>query len=167
VATDLESAGYAFGAADLPAAGVGAPHRRQRLWFVAHAVQPRSQGRSGQAEEAMSIASVSGADGRLEHADGQKRTLYLREWRPRQALPATGGRGPLGGFWCDAEWLPCLDGKARPVEPGTFPLAHGVPARVGRLRAYGNAIVPEVAATFIRAYLDRRGVDSEAPNAVD
>ena len=49
------------------------------------------------------------------------------------------------------DWLPCTDGKARPVEPGTFPLAHGIPGRVGRLRAYGNAIIPQVAAEFIMA----------------
>ena len=55
--------------------------------------------------------------------------------------------------WADVDWLPCLDGKSRPVEPGTFPLAHGVPARVGRLRAYGNAIVPQVAAEILKAFL--------------
>jgi len=43
-----------------------------------------------------------------------------------------------------AEW--------RPVEPGTFPLAHGAPARAGRLRAYGNAICAPQAAEFISAY---------------
>ena len=56
--------------------------------------------------------------------------------------------------WERVELLPCTDGKARPVEPGTFPLAHGVPCRVGKLRAYGNAIVPQVAALFIRAYMN-------------
>jgi DNA (cytosine-5)-methyltransferase 1 len=35
-------------------------------------------------------------------------------------------------------------------------LAHGAPARVGRLRAYGNAIVPQAAAEVIGAYLDAR-----------
>ena len=59
-----------------------------------------------------------------------------------------------GGFWSGCDWLPCIDGKARPVEPGTFPLAYGVSNRVGRLRGYGNAIVPQVAAAFIDAYLD-------------
>lgn len=48
----------------------------------------------------------------------------------------------------------CRDGKWRPVEPGTQPLAHGLSARVGRLRAYGNAIVPQVAAELVAAYLD-------------
>ncbi len=56
-----------------------------------------------------------------------------------------------GGFWRDADWLYCRDDKWRPVEPGTFPLAHGLPARVGRLRGYGNAIVPAVAAAFVMA----------------
>jgi len=57
-------------------------------------------------------------------------------------------------LWGASDWLHCRDEKWRPVEPGTFPLAHGVPARVGRLRGYGNAIVPEVAAEVIRAYLE-------------
>jgi DNA (cytosine-5)-methyltransferase 1 len=64
---------------------------------------------------------------------------------------------PTHGHWGDADWLFCRDGKWRPVEPGTFPLVDGAPARVGRLRAYGNAIVCQVAQTFINAYLDIRG----------
>ncbi len=62
--------------------------------------------------------------------------------------------GIAGSFWGECDWLPCKDGKYRPVEPGTFPLAHGAPNRVGRLRGYGNAIVAPVAEAFIRAYLD-------------
>jgi DNA (cytosine-5)-methyltransferase 1 len=58
------------------------------------------------------------------------------------------------GFWDDLVWLPCRDGKVRPTQPGLQPLAHGIPGRVGRLRAYGNAIVPQVAAEFIGAFLD-------------
>ena len=65
---------------------------------------------------------------------------------------------PLDGFWRAADWLFCRDGKWRPVEPGTFPLADGIPARVVRLRGYGNAIVPEQAAIFIQAAAEVLGV---------
>jgi DNA (cytosine-5)-methyltransferase 1 len=63
-------------------------------------------------------------------------------------------RGPCNGFWRNADWLPCRDGKMRPIEPGTFPLAHRAAARVGRLRGYGNAIVAPQAEAFVRAYLE-------------
>ena len=81
----------------------------------------------------------------------------------------TGASGALP--W---EWLYCRDGKYRPVEPGILPLAHGLPkgmvyssdpsapinanatqeARVMRLKGYGNAIVPQVAAEFIKAFME-------------
>ena len=42
----------------------------------------------------------------------------------------------------------------RPVEPGTFPLAHGVSGRVAQLRGLGNAIVPQLAAVFIQSSIE-------------
>jgi len=65
----------------------------------------------------------------------------------------SGHAGSYNEFWADADWLRCRDGNFRPVEPGSFPLGNGVPARVGRLRGYGNAIVPQVCANFIRAFV--------------
>lgn len=66
---------------------------------------------------------------------------------------------PLGSdadgpnFWSRYSVAHCRDGKARRFEPESFPLAHGVQGRVGLLRGYGNAIVPQVAARFIRAFV--------------
>ena len=62
--------------------------------------------------------------------------------------------GPTNGQWRDADWLGCRDGVYRSVEPGTFPLVDGAPARVGRLRGYGNAIVAPQAQAFIEAYCE-------------
>jgi DNA (cytosine-5)-methyltransferase 1 len=64
--------------------------------------------------------------------------------------------GPVNGLWEDSDWLFCRDGKWRPVEPSTFPLANGATSRVGRLRAYGNAINVEAATQFIAAYLETK-----------
>jgi DNA (cytosine-5)-methyltransferase 1 len=180
VYADLENEGYACGAAVLPACSVGAPHIRQRLWFVAHAgcgEQPECRD-----TEQMSIEwngkarstgafSGSGSMGELAHAESQ----HDGSWRAGAgwwSQPANGrilghsdgsrsqGRSLDAGEhadqcspWAAGElvWLPCTDGKARPAKPGIQPLAHGVPGRVGKLRAAGNAIVPQVAAEFIKA----------------
>ncbi len=136
----LELEGYAAGAVVLPACSVGAPHLRQRLWIVADRLADAERwGRSpsepqhlGYPEEAGARAAGGGASG-----------------------------GGCYGPWSNPAWLVFPDGAARPFEPGTFPLAHGVPARVGRLRAYGNAIVPQLAAEVVRAWMEVRGLGGE------
>ena len=65
-------------------------------------------------------------------------------------------RTQRGSAWAASSLIPCADGKARPTEPGVHPLADGVPGRVGQLSAYGNAIVPQVASAFVRAYMESR-----------
>lgn len=74
------------------------------------------------------------------------------------------GHGSGAGFWDAFDVIVCRDDKARRVEPGTFPLAHGVPGRVGLLRGYGNGIVPPLAAAFIVASLQAID-DTEAEEA--
>jgi DNA (cytosine-5)-methyltransferase 1 len=151
VRADLEALEYAVGSADLCAAGVGAPHIRQRLWFVADADDTKSQGRVIGRDSAGERAAGAGS------VDGQ--LVYFQSkggcWRRPHGNEEPRGSGPFN-FWSDAEYFFCRDGKARPTQPGLFPLAHGVSGRVGRLRAYGNAIVPEVAAEVIAAFMECR-----------
>lgn len=195
VRTDLEGLGYAVGAADLCAAGVGAPHIRQRLYWVAHANRdlrrprrgcgtsdagqsskqptgcgdagrlanpdrgagPEHVGEPGRRRAAPADAAERGGiAGGLAHADGNGRRQAGRDAASGAETHRAGsgdriGDGGSHGFWGAYDILPCTDGKARRVGPGTFPLAHGVSGRVGLLRGYGNAIVPQCAAEFIRA----------------
>ena len=162
VRADLEALGYAVGAADLCAAGVGAPHIRQRLYWVADS----DRGAAGERGDAGGQTGPRGAyrnddDGRCGAgglADSGRAgppEQFRRRVEPEGPAAHGGldGPGPTNGHWRDADWIFCRDGKWRPVEPGTFPLAHGIPGRVGLLRGYGNAIVPQVAAEFIKAFL--------------
>lgn len=95
----------------------------------------------------------SGLALRLEH-HGRFRALRLQG----QTVATTGDfRGATRGFWGGADWLLCRDPEGprlRPVERGAFPLVDGAPGRVGGVHAYGNAIVPQVAAAFIGAVME-------------
>lgn len=195
VQTDLEAMGYAFGLVPFPSAGVGAPHIRDRAYWVANANNAGLEGRPGMPERsaqftagprclAIGLADTNGelrdrrgnigAIGRDEHTDSGS-TGGLADTNDNRQQPSQGrgsssgcaatgnyfGRssqngGPMqvNGFWRDADWLYCRDEKWRPVEPGSFPLADGVAGRVGRLRAYGNAINAEAAKAFIAAYME-------------
>jgi hypothetical protein len=84
--------------------------------------------------------------GSMEYAEGEQERVS-RLARQRRAT---------SGYWADADWLPCQGEKWRSIEPGTFPLAHGIACRMDKLRAFGNAIIPQVAEAFIGAYLESR-----------
>lgn len=176
VQDDLEGEGYAFGAVGVPAAGVGAPHIRQRLWFVADSMPagrpqwwPESRGGSV-TRDGIASQLANNNNQRLEgresvrqrgiklttREDGVAVGTVVHPESKQVGIPGCSWESGGTSHWSRVDWLPCRDGKWRPVEPGTFPLAHGVSTRVGRLRAYGNAIVPQVAEQVIRAYMECR-----------
>lgn len=196
--TELEREGYACGAAVLPAASVGAPHKRDRLFFGAinGLAYPgcfgdnerdkcsELQGRKDEAKQnGMGGSFSSMADTDNARSQGRGRVPERADQQSAGASGLAGGSNrpanPHHGFWSDADWLGCRDGKFRPVEardeslaygfPGGmgcssdpslrkaieeigFPLGTNIPARVARLRGYGNAIVPQVASEFITAF---------------
>ena len=228
VHADMEGMGYAFGGIAFPSAGVGAPHIRDRTFWVADSgciEREPFEGNGGvrttdngeiPATERLGfncppnrLGHTNGArleghagDGGAEGREGSGRSVAeagvsggladaMREQEhEKQQRPATseGGRGsdqfsgrgvddsgtnasPIHGFWRNADWLLCTDGKWRPVEPGTFPLVDGLPrsmvrggnegesfhpaeARAMRLKGYGNAINPHQAAEFICATVE-------------
>lgn len=243
IQTDLEGEGYALGSVVLGAHSLGAPHIRQRLFWVAdsaggqrqqrlrsqgHELQrsaddcadgglgdDKSGGRGERGDEAQpwcgGHADSTGrarVDGVAQSESGHGRALLAGE---RKGLPDARGTSQDGGLadsqqqgleghagngddghepgrlgadearpasasgaaWDSFDILPCRDGKARRVESGTFPLVDGIPggvvpgsdpsvseaqataeSRVMRLKGYGNAIVPAVAAEFLIAYLE-------------
>ncbi|HBR7006799.1 TPA: DNA cytosine methyltransferase [Klebsiella pneumoniae] len=254
VQADLEGMGYAFGLVPFTSASIGAPHIRERAYWVANAdcvvsdrrgdvrapgrdeysnggdddrladsnhdrQQPgqgagcRCQcaeqginiGRGGQngglgnanvarlerlggndsaagREGATGPAAAPGFHDGLANTDNEQHSIAVsgcghehastgREQDPAASAGLSGDYRTLevNGFWRDADWLLCRDGKWRPVEPGTFPLVDGAAARlgrvepgmarvassnrVGRLKGYGNAINAQAAAAFIRAYM--------------
>lgn len=249
---DLEGEGYACGAAVLPAAGVGAPHIRSRIFWVAqrrrwggacrgvsdsklHGTWQGEQGEQGEegsgrrrsandggddrwlsnapsggqsierrtgGERNGGHTDIGGTGGGLSNAErAPRRPQHEQDARGRQtsgtanrAMPvenrngngrvcdslqsgleghaghendgdqpgriksqtagSTSAAGDIADVWGDFNLIPCTDGKTRRLKPGLVPLVNGVPGRVGKLRGYGNAIVPQVAAEFIRAFLE-------------
>lgn len=137
VRADLEALGYVVGAADLCAASVGAPHIRQRIFWGAWLADAGRVGVRGGGP-----GTLASSPGGMQDADGERQRLR----------PDAGAGGAAADPWSDFVLIPCADGKARRVGARIHPLAHGVPARAPKLRAYGNAIVPQVAAEFVMAF---------------
>jgi DNA (cytosine-5)-methyltransferase 1 len=123
---DMENEGYATAMAVLPACSVGAPHKRERLFFVSHSIDSRQS---------------------------------TSTWRRSGSESSESRYNP----WGSCSVAECRDGKQRPIpiEPTLFPLANGIPNRVGLLRGAGNAIVPQVAAEVIKAYMDYASQESQ------
>lgn len=162
---DLAEIGYDAEWDCIPAAAVGAHHRRDRVFVVAY---PQRDGRRLQPESfaGRSGPSLAGDDGQnrqppIDTTDGRPQGRHADRrgdemadpdrtgpsWRPGEAggRPRTArGAQPerLGGR---LSWQRPASRGDWAAEPDVGRVAHGVPARVDRLRALGNAVVPQVA----------------------
>lgn len=113
---DLAALGYDAEWHCIRAADVGAPHRRERVFIVAH-------------------ANGAGLQGRWREHELRGPVPQGKVGRVRGAPSASGG-----GHWV--------------IEPGVGRMADGVPNRVDRLRALGNAVVPQVAEAIGRLIIE-------------
>lgn len=131
VCSELEDSGYEVQAFIIPAVAVNAPHRRDRVWIIAHSKSVRGHG--GGREQ-------YGIDKRIIQPEKQKRHTTRRE--------------SAGRDWND-NWLEiatelCGVANGLPAELDGFKLTHSA-HRTSRLKSLGNAIVPQVAEVILTA----------------
>lgn len=152
VCADLEAAGYEVQAYLIPAAGVGAPHIRYRTWFVAHRGDARAE--SSWQERFGAIAAGSTADARacsadeaVVDADGlrcEKQFVSSQsceaEERSRPRRHDFASVPNWEGFPTESPICGPDDGLSAGLDGITFPAW----CRES-IKAYGNAIVPQVA----------------------
>jgi DNA (cytosine-5)-methyltransferase 1 len=100
----------------------------------------------------MGNASLAGAGRQRSSSPGPQAQGGSERERPEQpGIETSCGDDAMR---CDMDWVLGADGKARRVKPGIRLLAHGVPNRVAKLRAFGNAIDPRPAEAFIRSVME-------------
>jgi DNA (cytosine-5)-methyltransferase 1 len=165
VQVDLEAAGYEVWPYILPAAGIGAPHRRDRIWIVAHAGGDGRGGYSAASQfgsrrnekgvevkpdvDELSGAGISadpGGDGHSGWTESRIRGF------PETAGPFQGGepaRGAAAPYWqgfpVESPFCTGDDGISGRLDGITFSAW-----RYQSLRGAGNAIVPGVVLQIFR-----------------
>jgi len=155
VCADLEGQGYEVEPIIVPACAVDAPHKRDRVWIVAHAkggerggIQNQISTKGTQSGNQLS-GNKSGLSGELcseNVADtvkqGWEGRVHRREDAERESVDGYSGcGGTTYGQSGEAVWL---------AEPNVGRVANGIPNRSHRLKGLGNAIVPQVASEIIR-----------------
>ena len=149
VLSQLEGEGYSTGAVVLPACSLNAPHRRDRVWILAHS-DPDSIGHMERELEKHpaegGIHAQRGALGLCEdvaHADKSR----LEGWS--QTLRQKEGRNSDTGHTRENSSCDGRDNQWS-VEPNVGRVANGIPSRTHRLKSLGNAIVPQVAYEILK-----------------
>tara|TARA_R110000850_G_scaffold226321_1_gene351578 strand:+ start:82 stop:915 length:834 start_codon:yes stop_codon:yes gene_type:complete len=143
---DLESIGYQSTYWILPAAGVGAPHRRNRVFILAHTrhgrrgdIRVTEKGQYPQRERSTDTDSVSGSSKQPSSVADTDSTLSEGNERAKRSEQERANNSQL------SRWA---------TEPDICRVAHGIPRRVDRLRCLGNAIVPQIATQIGNAILE-------------
>jgi DNA (cytosine-5)-methyltransferase 1 len=170
---DLAALGFDAEWHCIPASAVGAPHRRDRVWIVAHAQRGELRDEPGRGNGARGAGAAEpadhGAQWDVADAAGTRPQVWggigSRIWEQLAAVERGRFSDAAGAGWNGAR----PERSAAAAGPGSFRepsrsdwwlsepdvgrVAHGVPARVDRLRALGNSIVPQIAEIIGRAIM--------------
>nr|DAO91010.1 MAG TPA: Cytosine specific methyltransferase [Caudoviricetes sp.] len=145
VCADLEGEGYEVQPFIIPAVAVNAPHRRDRVWIIAHCANPRAKGLQKQ-----EISPDDAADARrVRRKQGSSENI-----QPESKKPERQNSHYLGWErdWREVAITTCNarmdDGFSRKVDGVSYSFAKW---RNESIKAYGNAIVPQVAMEIFRA----------------
>jgi DNA (cytosine-5)-methyltransferase 1 len=150
---DLAESGYDATWDCIPAAAVGAPHRRDRVFVIAHANGEQHQGSA----PAIRWATPSHLLPDPDSGQLREQPVAVARCRGAAVVADDGETGCVADpdlERCHGRAGACLDhsGRKQPeddgwwaVEPDVGRVAHGVPSRVDRLYGLGNAVVPQVA----------------------
>lgn len=175
VRRDLHLLGYDSKALGISARDVGAPHLRKRIFVIAHPyrtglwVQPgwcrgtvgRSPTQSAIDGDQESMAHANG-NGELQ-SEGSVEELRgcVGDGGQQEFMAYTAGIGERESTVQAEPFTACgytrkeLSGRSWwAVEPGIRRVAHGIPARVDRLKSLGNAVVPQCAEIVGKVILD-------------
>ena len=139
VQADMEAENYTCGMVVFPACSVGAPHQRQRLYWVAdteserggkrHAHTSWSDCRGGEEQGAEHLGS-SATDGMANATGDDQRRAWQSQSCGTGTARGCGATGsttyPTNGYWRAADWLRCTDGKFRAVESSFKQMVDGV-----------------------------------------
>jgi DNA (cytosine-5)-methyltransferase 1 len=145
VISGLASVGYDAEWQSISAAAIGAPHIRDRVWIIAYPDSDQYQSRpsTNQGKASADVPPDTSGDlrgtsrhDRPEPPNGRNSLLADSDEKRRNGRPRIFGerwRGELenGDWWA--------------TEPDVGRVAHGIPARVDRLKGLGNSIVPQIA----------------------
>ncbi len=159
VCSDLENAGYQVQPFIIPAVAVNAPHRRDRIWFIAsNSKSERSRGLSSKKRRTEKRAMEQNQQKRCEIRSEGKRCFgniaYSKSgksWEPaEQKRWKDFKRGSWKRSWLKvaAELCGVDDGLPAKLDGSELSKSRH---RIERLKALGNAIVPQVAIEIMGA----------------